>query len=441
MKKLLWRTSLFSLLLLCLNSCGDQQDTLLTDVGKPTFSIDTAISEYPILKLTNGPKQHWFGYYDKLQMDPSGTYVLAAEVDTFYRSPKTTDTLIIGMINIRTKAWTTLGTSTAWGWQQACMLQWIPGSEEEVIWNDFENGKFVSRIYNIRKKTSRTLPKAIYTLSNDGAFALGTDFSRIQNMRPGYGYAGKADPYEAVKAPSEIGIYKMELSTGNTELLLSIAEIAKFGDLEEDLSHYWHYFNHILISPNDQRFVFLHRWRKELADRSRRASGGFITRMITANLDGSDPYVLDPSGYTSHFIWKNDREVCMWTKPKDKPAGFYLFEDRSKRVEAIGASWMKVNGHNTYLPNTRGDWILNDTYPQGKERMQELYLYQVSTNKKISLGKFHEPARFKGEWRSDLHPKASRDGKYVIFDSTHEGDGRQIYLLDISNIAGIYQSD
>ena len=30
--------------------------------------------------ITRGPKFHWFGYYDKLQFDPTGRYVLGMEV-------------------------------------------------------------------------------------------------------------------------------------------------------------------------------------------------------------------------------------------------------------------------------------------------------------------------------------------------------------------------
>lgn len=395
--------------------------------------------DFPLIKLTQGPKQHWFGYYDKLQIDPRGKYALAAEVDPFRRSPTATDTLRIGLIDLQTRQWESLGTSTAWGWQQGCMLQWIPGSAEEIIWNDFEDGQFVSRVLNVKTKQLRTLPKAIYTLSNNGKFAIGTEFSRIQNMRPGYGYPGQDDPYAETKAPSEIGIYKMDLMTGEHELLISIAEMAAESNLGEDLSNYWHYFNHLLISPDDQRFIFLHRWRKVLGDRTARASSGFTTRMVTANLDGSDRYILDPSGHTSHFIWRNPTEVCMWTKPVGKEWGFYLFKDQTAEVIAVGEEVMTMNGHNTYLPNTEGDWILNDTYPQGEERLQELYLYQVSTNRKISLGKFHEPKAFKGEWRCDLHPKTSTEGRYVIFDSTHEGDGRQIYAIDISSINTVNQ--
>jgi Tol biopolymer transport system component len=36
-------------------------------------------------------------------------------------------------------------------------------------------------------------------------------------------------------------------------------------------------------------------------------------------------------------------------------------------------------------------------------------------------------------WR-DPHPRFSPNGKHVVIDSTHEGLGRQMYLIDISRI-------
>ena len=405
--------------------------------GNQSTSVppDSYISDYDIVKLTAGPKQHWFGYYDKLQLDPTGRYVLVAQVDTIHRSPTENDGLVIGMIDLHdNNKWIPLGESHAWGWQQGCMLQWIPNSKEEIIWNDLEDGKFVSHILNVFTKEKRTLPKAVYTLSNDGSFALGTEFNRIQKLRPGYGYAGVPDPFENNRHPDEIGLYKMDLKTGRSELLISIDEMAGQEHQGESLSGYWHWFNHILISPDDQRFIFLHRWRKEKENGTNKATSGFITRMITADLDGGNHYILDPSGYTSHFIWKNPNEVCMWTKPLGKDSGFYSFTDRTDSIVPVGAGIMTANGHNTYVNGTSGEWILNDTYPQGEDRLQELYLYHVPTKKKVSLGKFHEPLKYKSEVRCDLHPRNSRDGNFVFFDSTHGGDGRQLYMVDISQI-------
>ncbi len=404
--------------------------------GRPLVSPSPATKTgpyFPLEKLTSGPAQHWFGYYDKQQVDPTGRYVLAARTDTFFRSPTARDTLRIGVIDTRqNNAWRELGTSTAWGWQQGCMLQWIPNSGGEVIWNDRAGDHYVSRIMNVHTGESRTLPRAIYTLSKGGDFALGTEFNRIQNLRPGYGYAGIEDPYEKVKAPAGIGIYRMDLQTGESELLISIADMAAVPNLGEDLGEYWNYFNHLLISPNDQRFVFLHRWRKELGERSARASGGFITRMVTADTkDGGDRYVLDPSGHTSHFIWKGNDILTMWTQPVGKPWGFYEFTDRTEQVSAVGAVAMPDNGHNTYLAGTNNEWIINDTYPKGSGRLQELYLYHVPTDTNVMLGRFHQPLEFAGEWRCDLHPKSGPNGDYVYFDSTFGDDGRQVYRIDV----------
>src|SRR6185503_18171957 len=91
--------------------------------------------------------------------------------------------------------WIELGATTAWCWQQGCMLQWIPGSRSEVIWNDREAGHYVSRILDVKTRRQRTAPHPIYTLSPNGKTALTIDFRRIADVRPGYGYVGFPDPY------------------------------------------------------------------------------------------------------------------------------------------------------------------------------------------------------------------------------------------------------
>ena len=95
---------------------------------------------------------------------------------------------------------------------------------------------------------------------------------------------------------------------------------------------------------------------------------------------------------------------------------------------------MTVNGHNTYLPQHDNQWILNDTYPQGKERLQTPYLYHVPSGRRFDLGHFPLPAEYRGEWRCDLHPRASNDGRTVAIDSPHDGSGRQVHLIDVSQI-------
>jgi hypothetical protein len=393
----------------------------LTGVGRTT-AADEKLP--PVRTLTRGPKFHWFGYYDKLEFDPTSRYVLGMEVGFEHRSPEPDDVIQIGMVDLHDKdRWIELGQSSAWCWQQGCMLQWLPGSKTEILWNDREDGRFVCRLLDVQTKKRRTIPHAIYAVSPDAKTAVAADFRRLNDVRPGYGYAGIPDPSLEL-APKESGIWKVDLASGKSELILSVAEVAKFGKPTEDMKGAKHWFNHLLYSPDGSRFVFLHRWRPT-GDKA-----GFRTRMLTARLDGTDLFVLDPSGQTSHFIWRDPQHLLAWTRPEGKQAGFYLFKDRTEEVEQVGKGVMTPNGHCSYLPGN--EWILNDTYPD-KERLQHPYLYHVKTGRKVALGHFLSPKEYTGEWRCDTHPRFSPDGKMVVIDSPHTG-GRQLHLIDIRRI-------
>jgi hypothetical protein len=189
-----------------------------------------------------------------------------------------------------------------------------------------------------------------------------------------------------------------------------------------DLSAAKHYFNHLLFNTDGTRFEFLHRWRMP-------GQRGFGTRMLTAAPDGTDIHVVDDYGHTSHFIWRDPSHILAWSYHPSHEAAFYLYEDGTDQVHVVGEGVMTRNGHCTYLPGN--DWILNDTYPDA-ERYQELYLYHVPTDVKVSLGRFHAPEAYTGEWRCDLHPRSSPDGRLVCVDAPRPGSGRQMHLVDIS---------
>jgi len=49
------------------------------------------------------------------------------------------------------------------------------------------------------------------------------------------------------------------------------------------------------------------------------------------------------------------------------------------------------------------------------------------------IGRYNAPFVFDGPYRCDLHPRWSRDGKQVCFDSVPEGK-RRIYVVDVSAV-------
>jgi hypothetical protein len=389
----------------------------------------------PTRQITRGPRFHWFGYYDKNEFDPSGSKVLANEVTFEGRGPTGEDRIAVGYVDTeKGDQWTPIGTSLAWGWQQGCMLQWVGNAGREVLWNDREGERFVCHVHDIYSGRTRTIDRPIYTISPDGSTGLSLNFSRLDNLRPGYGYEGLTDENVADRAPDNDGIWRVDLKSGKSELVLSIAEIASIPWPDGDKrTKAWHYVNHLLINPSGTRFIFLHRYRPKFDPKTLSFEGNFITRMFTANIDGSEPYVLDPSGKTSHFIWKDEETATMFTQPIGLPTGFYQMKDRSTEIRRVGEAKMLVNGHNTYLPAPYDEWILNDTYPDAKTSRQTVYLYHPPTDRRVDLGHFPSPAAYRGEWRCDTHPRSSVDGHTVAIDSPHR-EGRQIQLLDIRDL-------
>lgn len=389
----------------------------------------------PQRTITRGPKHHWFAYYDKLQFDPSGRYCLGMEVGFEHRSPRAEDVIKIGMVDLQDEdRWTELGESRAWGWQQGCMLQWLPGSDRKILWNDRQGDRFVCHVLDVKSSERRTIDHPIYCLSPDGHTGFTTDFRRLNDVRPGYGYSGLPDPNAEQRAPADSGISRVDLQTGATQLIVSLSEAAKY-PLPADKPYFdpaqmaesKHWFNHLLVNTDGTRLEFLHRWRAP-------GARSWLTRMFTCNPDGSDLRCIINTGMASHFIWRDPTHILVWARHASHGDKFYVVEDREGgSFEVIGPDVMTRDGHCTYLPDR--DWIVNDAYPDS-QREQQVYLYHVPTGRKVEVGRYHSPPAYAGEWRVDTHPRHSPDGRQIVIDTPHTGQGRQMQLIDISRIVG-----
>jgi len=380
----------------------------------------------PVRPITRGPQAHWFGYYDKFQFDPSGRFVLGMEVGFEDRAPNPGDIVKIGMVDLKdADKWIEIGGTTAWCWQQGCMLQWLPGSDSKVIHNTRLDDKYGAVIKDVKTGETQVVESPVYTVSADGKTAMSVNFARLGVLRPGYGYEGIPDPYHDKLITDEDGIYRVDLETGKSELVISLAQMLEV-DPQESMATALNWFNHLLFNPDGTRFIFLHRWRPDL-------NTGWKTRMLTARPDGNELHVVADHDMVSHFIWKNPKQILAWSREPEIGDRFFLYTDQSEEKEVIGEGVLKVDGHCTYSPD--GEWICTDTYP-GKDNLHHLYLYHPSDGVHFELGRFFQPEEVRGKPnRCDLHPGWSRDGKQVCIDSMMSGQ-RQMYLVDVSELTG-----
>jgi hypothetical protein len=372
---------------------------------------------------TGHPTYTGFFFYQCLQFDPTGRYVLGMRVYFQNRLVEPTDRADIGFIDLKDRfKWTKIGETTAWNWQQGARLQWRPGSDE-ILWNDrSEDGKkYVCRLYNFRTGNKRTLPRPIYDLSPDGATALTHDFERMKHG--GTAYVGIDDAYKSQYAPKNTGIWKMNMDTGNAELIMSLERMSGIAYPNGHPSSGCLYFFREGWNPSGTRFIAF------LKD-----PDNGLSKAFSMTSDGTDVRYLysDPT----HHSWQDDDHILDFghhTPPGGSSplGGYFLFKDDGTG-EAKNLLWATdYNGHNSYVPRFGADWIISDTYDIGG--FQYLFMYHRPTKLFVPLAKLRTTAE-DGIHRVDLHPRLSRDGRMVSIDSTYEGLGRQIYIIDISHI-------
>lgn len=139
-------------------------------------------AKYPTVMRVSGTAGYTgFWFFGIEQFDATDRYALAMTVNFQNRDVKQDDVADTGYFDLQEgNAWTKIGTTTAWNWQQGCRLQWRPDSDE-IVWNDraSDNSHFITQVYNFRTGARRTLPRPVYHISPDGRTATSQDFQRL----------------------------------------------------------------------------------------------------------------------------------------------------------------------------------------------------------------------------------------------------------------------
>lgn len=372
-------------------------------------------------------EQHFFfGYYDLQPFDSKSKYHLVHRVDFMDRLHMADDEAEIGLIELDTLKYNPITTTKAWNFQQGAMLQWNPANpDSEIIYNALVDGQYVAVTENINTGKKKYADRSIANVSKDGKWGLSINMSRLYDFRPGYGYAAIKDPFFKENHSKNDGIYLVDMETGKSKLIISMQDIWDFsgsfyGGIDKKMV-----INHITFNPSSTRFLFLprdfHVPTKQIHD----------TAIITANLDGSDMYLLSDYGwYNSHYHWKNDETVIFYAKINGKDRGGevanYELRDKTQDCKMIGREIFTRDNHMSY--STDGKRLLWDSYPDA-DNMQKLAITNLETMETKSLGKYVSMKPACTDVRCDLHPKWNPDCTKVSFDSTHEGY-RGVYLIE-----------
>lgn len=381
------------------------------------YIIYNANNNKNVHKVINRKNNSFFGYYNKCPWNKSQTKILSLQVIDAAKEPDNTSEASLVIIDLVTKKEQVIATTHCWNTQQGCMMQWMgPDFENNIIFNDYEDGKYVSKIYNLEQnRIIKVIDMPIYDVSSDGLFALSLDFSRLHIARPGYGYKNKICTNKNELCPNDYCIWKIDLNNGIIKGIVKYTDLLNF-ETRDDMEKSFHKVNHIVINPSNTRFMFLHRWISGTKK---------YTRLLTCNIDGSDMYNLSDDNMVSHCCWKNNNEILGFLRKKKEGNHYYLLKDKTQIYSLIWKG-IKEDGHCTYN-NSKG-LIVSDTYPN-IFGISKVLVGKENDVKPHVLATFFSPNNYNNDLRCDLHPRWSYDDTKICVDSVNDGF-KKIYIID-----------
>lgn len=370
-----------------------------------TIKLNDDFVSFSTVRNNNG-KEYFFGYYDRspeyngrvlfheMQTDEKSVNIIVKDINTNYES--------------------VIANTQVFNWQMGARAIWI--DEDTISYNDFDGNKYVCKWYSLsRHNIIKVFAKPLQDYKG-GNYYLGVNYQRLRSYAKEYAYyclpemtKSEYDDYE------HDGIWKVDVNTGEINLLLSIAEILKYEHIDRfDKSK--HFLNHIMMSPNGSSFIFIHRYY---------VNGVRYDRLMF--YDFKQLKVLMNERIQSHYCWLDDTNVFGYGEYEGKRS-FNEINVKTGVVtkhEKLTAKHPR-DGH----PTVYEDWIVIDDYPD-LSRMQPLIAYNHKTKEIIWLGEFYHDLKHKEYNRCDLHPRFSVDGSKIYIDTIYYGK-RELAILNVN---------
>lgn len=383
------------------------------------------IPEKKIINISREGGHVFFGYYDITPFSQDDKVLLAMQTSLVGRAPGAGDEAEVGFYHINTpqRDFTSIGKTNTWCWQQGCRLQWYGGGKNQIIYNCMVDGEYGAIIKEIPSGNEiKTIKKPLYALSKNGKWGLSLDFSRLQRLRPGYGYGVLPDRSAEDLILNDNGIKLVNLKTNETHQLFSLKDISEI-EPRDSMTDAEHYFNHLMFNPSGNKFLFFHLWVK---------SGKRHSRMFVADRNGENIKLLNNSGSVSHYNWISEDKIILFSLLEEKNKYMYaIFNSLNGKINYFGKNVPKKDGHPTSLKNN--EIFITDTYPD-RLFQRSVLSYNIKKDKTEVLARFEDPRNFAGEFRCDLHPRISNNEKMICVDRVID-NRRSISLipLDIEN--------
>lgn len=382
-------------------------------------------------QITHGERHHFFGYIGQSLTCPwnkSERYILALRTDFHDRMPRPDDAAEIVLIDTRNRNETrVIDRTRAWNFQQGTMFYWNPiKPETQFFFNDRDlaTQHVYTVLYDIeegrriREYRFNDVPVANGGVSPTGEFFLAINYARMARLRPVTGYPGLHDPTEDVNAPKDDGVFRVDISSGRRQLLVSFQQLRELlRDNFDNIDAAGFYINHSLCSRTGKHVYFF-----------ARANQGFNWKYVnvpcSVSTEGDD--LKSQMFIGGHPEWDEGTVVIG------------AIGKRQMRYDILQQKIVGQIGNEGDFPNPEGDislapdgnWFANGyALPGGK--LNAYLLMRRSDGLLLRSNTFSRGPYTGGDLRIDQAPSWNRSNSAILVSGMTAEGTRQLFIVKV----------
>ena len=370
----------------------------------------------------------YFGFHDVDPISKDGKMCLANKLPFDLKMPKPGEGEIVGYFNLdggKFGDFHNIGSAYAWNYHKGCRLQWV--NDETVIHNTAIENKLRSRTYNVITGEERIINWPIDAISTDGKFATSFSYERLERCMPGYGYPySDPDSYLSEDIPAETGLFLVDLNKNTRQLLVSLKQLSTFAGSKYE-HDYLHFVTHSEFSYDNRYIAFLYRCIPRFDDYMKR-----YTLMCVYDRKESKLVLLPTQESGSHFVWNKKNQIIASVEIDGNCCHALYDMNDIDNFKIISGGKLNSDGHQSFIND---NMFVTDIYPD-RRRMARIYKADIINDNVVQLVCVYSPKEFqtkdfKCHIACDLHPRVSRTGDYLCFDSPRTGK-RGLYIMKLN---------
>ncbi len=386
------------------------------------------------VQLVTPPDGHYMHtFFDVDPISPSGRYLVLTKVPFIWRVPYVGDMAQICVVDLQEGTCKAVYTTSGWGTQLGANAQW--GVNDDTVYcNDVIKGRGTGVAIDLRTLESRVLDGPVYGVSPDRRYSYSGSIDLVNAGQTGYGvpeHLLKKVQQSTPLSTSE-GIWKTDLASGKSELLISVADLVAQLPEQEHLKGGVYYIYNIKVNPQNTRMLVV------IFTRNAPGRLGWPMQLVTCDLDGKNAKLAVPDSLWRkgghHANWHPDGErIVMNLRPDKKNMGFYMFNQDGSDLQLIapghvGGGHPSLNASARYLMT---DAYVSEGFADDKGEVP-IRLVEMAPNREDALCRIFTN-NVTGGRRVDPHPVWSHGSRKICFNGVVAGR-RQVFIADATRL-------